>query len=299
MTDDATIRYAELLNRLVIDVDTTEEMGHVEGLLVDLKRAHVEGMVCKAGLLGRQKETFAWSQVTSIGQDSLVVRATAREPMNQDSRDTQDRIAAAQNAIGLEVWTDTGDQVGHIADYVIEPKTGAVVQYLFAAEGLRELTDGLFSFAPSAILSAGRKRMMVTASAAEGAEVYQVGLNQRAAQTADFLKSDYAQTQQDLDTLVKGAKSLAEKLKQRTRQLSDYTQETLPELTEQLQDRTQGIRDRMQKQVEDVKDRLQKTRPSLFDTDDSKTDTIDIAAFEVWEDDPVSPDEPASPNPAE
>ncbi|MEO1403526.1 MAG: hypothetical protein AAFV72_20080 [Cyanobacteria bacterium J06635_1] len=302
MTDDATIRHAELLNRLVIDVDTTEEVGHVDSLLVDLKRAQVEGMICKTGLLGRQKQTFAWSQVASIGQDSLVVHAASGQKA-EGASGSQDRIAAAQSVLGLEVWTDTGNQLGRIADYVMDPKSGEVLQYLFAAEGLRELTEGLFSLAPSAILSAGRKRMMVSASAAEGAEVYEVGLNQKATEAADFLKSDYAQTQQDLDAFVKGAKTLADKLKQRTQKLSDYTQENLPELTEQLQERTQGIRDRMQKQVSDVREKLKKAPlkpPAIFTTDSPDTDTIDIDAFEVWDDDdPAFPEESAPSNAAE
>ncbi|NEP17193.1 MAG: hypothetical protein F6J97_09830 [Leptolyngbya sp. SIO4C1] len=272
MTEDALIRQAQLLNRLVIEFETTEEVGYVDTLLVNIQQAQVAGFVCKTGWLGRQKQTFSWSQLVSIGHDSLVVNQT----------DSDDQLTAAQAAVGLEVWTDTGDRIGHIADYLLDRATGAIELYLFAAEGLSELTEGLYSLSPTAVLSAGRKRMMITASAASQAELYTEGLQQKAAQAADFLKSDYAQTQQDWQSLKQGAKTLADRLQQ-------YTQENLPELGDQLQETTQQVRDRVQKEVSNVRSRFQKSGfkpPTMFQPDEP-ADPIDVDAFEVWEDEPT------------
>ncbi|MEL7503075.1 MAG: hypothetical protein AAFN18_11470 [Cyanobacteria bacterium J06554_6] len=271
--NNATLRHSELLDRMVLDYDTTETVGTVDGLLVDVKQGRVEGLMCKAGLMGRQKEVFAWSQLESIGADSLIVRA--------QSGAGSEKLAVAQLATGLEVWTDTGNKAGHIADFQLSRTTGEIVQYLFAAEGIKEIADGLYGLNPADILSAGRKRVMVSASAVEQAKLQTEGLNQKAAQAAEFIRSDYTQTRQDWQSLVQGARSLSQKVQQRAQDLKDYTQEHLPEITDQLQDKTHQASETVQKRVDEIKGRFQQQRSS----NDSLEETIDIDSFEVWEDD--------------
>lgn len=280
MTDDALLRHSQLLNRLVIDYDTTEELGIVDTLLVEAQRAQVTGIVSRAGWLGRQQQTFAWSQLVSIGKDSVLIHA-------QPAAERADGNAA-QEMIGLEVWTDSGDKAGHIADYLFDRQTGAVTLYLFQ-QGLRELTEGLYGLSPEAILSVGRKRMMVSAAAVEQAEIQSAGLNQRAAQAADFLRADYRQTRQDWSALKQGAQSWFGKLQQQTQKLSEYTQENLPELTEQLQEKTQQARNQVRQRVDQLKDRLQQTGLTPPGGAFAEPpDTLDIEAFEVWEEDPTA-----------
>ncbi len=53
--DAAIIRQGELVGRGIMAYETTEEVGAVEHLLVDLKQAKVIGLLCKtAGLIGRE-----------------------------------------------------------------------------------------------------------------------------------------------------------------------------------------------------------------------------------------------------
>jgi uncharacterized protein YrrD len=284
MVDQDRLRHSQLLNRLVIDYDTTEAIGLFDTFLVEAKPSQITGIICKTGRLGHRKQTFAWSQVLSIGNDSILIRTRPAADRPPDS--------AAQEMIGLEVWTDSGDKAGHVADYLFDLKTGAVTLYLFQ-EGLRELTEGLYGLSPEAILSVGRRRMMVAADALAQAEIYAAGLNQRAAQAADFLKSDYEQTRQDWSVLKQGAQTWLGKLQRQTQKLSEYTQENLPELTEQLQEKTQGVRDQMRQRVDQLKDRLQQT--GLTPPGDAladQPDTLDIEAFEVWEEDPAAAPEP-------
>jgi sporulation protein YlmC with PRC-barrel domain/vacuolar-type H+-ATPase subunit H len=289
MPDDDTIRYSQLLNRLVIDLETTEGLGHVDTLLVDLKQSQIEGIVCRTGFLGREKLTFAWAQLENIGEDSLVVRSQTEAGRRQ--------LAAAQPVIGLEIWTDTGNQAGHIADYELNRQTGEVIQYLFALGGMRELTEGLYGLSPDSILSAGRKRMMVTAGAVERAEPATAGLTQKATQATEFLKADYAQTRQDWKSWVQGAQVLADKVQQHTQKLKDYTQEHLPELTDQVQDKAQQVRDQVQKRVSQAKDRLnQSGLTTPFESDSSSPEAIDIQSFEVWEEDEADPPRPQDSN---
>jgi sporulation protein YlmC with PRC-barrel domain len=295
--NNLTIRHSELCNQLVIDYDTLEEVGTLDNLLIDVKRSQVEGLVCKSGLLGRQKQTFAWVNLAKIGQDSILLKAATLLTETASAA-----LAAAQPIVGLEVWTDAGNRVGYIADFQLHRETGTIGLYLFAfgnavntvTEELQELTSGLYGLAPEAILSAGRKRIMVTEQAIDQAQMVAPGLkqklSQKTSQAADFLQADYDQTQQDWQALVENAQIWKDKLQQQTQKLSGYTQENLPEVTQQLQAQSQKVRQQVQKQVTHWADRL-KSGPAkgLFNTPSNQrqesADTIDIQAFEVWEED--------------
>ena len=271
------LRHSSLQDRMVLDYDTTETVGTVETLLVDIKQGRVEGLVCKIGLIGRQKEPLAWSQLESIGADSLVVRSQAGH--------NTERLAVAQSALGLEVWTDAGNKAGRIVDFQFSHDAGEIIWYLFAAEGIKEMGDGLYGLKPSDILSAGRKRIMVSAAAAEQAELKTDGLNQKAAQAADFVRADYSQTQQDWQSLVQGAKLFGKKVQQRAQELKDYTQEHLPEITEQIQDQTQQAGNTVQKRVEEIRGRFQGAKTASSPNPKGQETPIDLDTFEVWEDD--------------
>lgn len=277
MADESVLRQSLLIGRLMLDYGTTEELGLVDDLLVDLNQSRVVALMCKGPVWQRQRPIFSWSQIVSIGDDSIVLRTQDSAPAN----------AAAQSMMGLEVWTDTGNCVGQIVDYRFE-RSGAVVQYLFAQPG----QSGLYGLAPEAIISAGRKRMMVAAQSVEQADYYAdeaVPIDQQGWQTT-------AQTT---------AQSLADQVQQRAQDWSDYAQERwlpddldeqLQSTTRQLQDRSQGLRSQFTQQFSKAKKRIGPINKALENTVENALDklnnqpesaesAIDIDSFEVWEDD--------------
>ncbi len=185
----ATIRQGELVGREVMAYETAEAIGTVEHLLVDVKRSQVVGLVCKpSGLLGR-KQSLSWSQLVNIGRDCLVIHSE----MSAEFAANEDRLAVAQNMTGLEVWTDGGDQIGQVIDLCLDLETGLVQQYLFMLDGSDQPADAdldddfeddfesdapvaatisVYAIAPQAIISAGRRRMMVAEEDAQRARPY-------------------------------------------------------------------------------------------------------------------------------
>ncbi|MBT9317461.1 PRC-barrel domain-containing protein [Leptothoe spongobia] len=271
---NTVLRHSLLLGYLMLDYDTTDELGLVDNLLVDLSQGRVVGIVCQGSAWQRQRPTYSWGQITNIGADSIVLHAQGAEISN----------AAAQPMVNLEVWTDTGNCVGHIVDYRFE-RQGNVVQYLFA----RPDQPGFYGLAPDAIISAGRKRMMVSAQAIEQAEYL----------ADEVIPVD----QQDWQTTAQTtAQSLADQVQQRAQGWSDYAQERwrseelheqLQSTTQHLQARTQGLRSQINQQVSNAKKRLrplnkalENTLENTLDKFDNQTDSsaIDLDSFEVWED---------------
>ncbi len=331
------IRQGELVGREVMAYETAEAVGIVEYLLVDVKQAQVVGLMCKtAGLLGR-KQSLSWSQLVNIGRDCLVVHSE----ISSEFAAIEDQLAAAQNMVGLEVWTDGGDLIGQVVDLSLEVETGVVQQYLFTlhapntpsssdAPVADELDDDFdanepavapiaYAIAPGAIISAGRKRMMVAEEDAQRSQPYNQPLNLTAKPTAGSASTDWRPEQLEIpadfgELLQRGqsfAGKMTERVKQQAKRLTDDRladrdrggSDALPEITEQLQAKTDQVKQQMQQRFTRAKGQLDHqledrlgntplgrslgeklnrfTRPHVSE----RPDPIDVEAFEVWEED--------------
>ncbi len=359
---DATIiRQGELIGRRMMAYETTEEMGVVDHLLVDVKQSHTVGLSYKApGLLAR-KQSLSWSQLVKIGRDSLVVKT---QEIESDSATAT--LAAAQNMTGLEVWTDGGDHIGKIVDLCLNADTGKVEQYLFAlhyspSDNLSSSEEGpdtsvsddatnvdkpddasdtptpeapttVYVIEPSAIISAGRKRMMIAEEDAQRAQAYAQLLIVNPVQSVSQPRTDWKperlpEIPTDFGELLQQGQSLAGKVTQQVRQRAkQFTDEqlshqdwveadSLPDITEQLQEKTEQVKHQMQEQLRKAQEKareqaqhqldsplgkkvseriennpLGRSLGKAFDkfkrpTDQDRLDSIDVDAFEVWEDD--------------
>lgn len=293
------IRQGELVGRGVMAYETAEEVGTVEHLLVDVKLAQVVGLVCKAaGLMGR-KQSLSWSQLVNVGRDSIVVHTNV--PSASESS-----LKAAQDMTGLEVWTDGGDHIGKVIDLCLDQATGKVQQYLFALspvteQAAKQVTEPIvedsaalaepgealaeeetltvYAVEPQAIISAGRKRMMIAeedarrsfAAGALPSQSYAQPLNVPTASSrpASWRPEQLPEMPTDFNELLQKGQSFAGKvtnqIKQRARQFTDeqlanqdlVEANSLPDITEQLQSKTEQVKQQMQAQLKKAKDKAQ------------------------------------------
>ncbi|MBD1834052.1 PRC-barrel domain-containing protein [Cyanobacteria bacterium FACHB-472] len=226
------IRQSELLNRLVLDRSTAEEVGRVDQLWLNPQSHQVVGFTCKSGFLGSLKQVFRWEQITTIGTDSIIVNKTLEviEPETPIQK---------ISLIGHEVWTDAGNKVGKIVDYLFNPQTGAIVNYLFVSSGWRGILDGIYLLPLEAIASTGSKRVIVSDAIIQTPQQYAEGLNQKMTQAAELIKEDYKKTQDDLEALKRSAQNIAEQVKDTTETVAGIAKEKLSEAKAQRQDPSQ------------------------------------------------------------
>ncbi|NJR65874.1 MAG: hypothetical protein HC772_12035 [Leptolyngbyaceae cyanobacterium CRU_2_3] len=62
------VRQSDLINQLVLDRQTLEELGRVELLWMYPPAHRVLGFICKSGFLGNKKFAFKLDQITAVGQ---------------------------------------------------------------------------------------------------------------------------------------------------------------------------------------------------------------------------------------
>lgn len=305
--NSAVIRQGELVSRGIMAYETTEEVGSVEHLLVDVKAARVVGLMYKTpGLVGR-RQSLAWEQLVKIGGDRIVAKT---EVTNDVLERIKSQLAAAQDITDLEVWTDGGDLIGRVADVCFDQHSKQVEQYLFARQETREsfekssdeLIDEaseeeviaalygeegdedspifsaakttVFTILPNAIISAGRKRMMISEEDAEAARPYDypLDLSLKKRESTGFSSERIAEQislPTDFGEILEKGQSLAGEVSARVRdRAKKFADEqlvdrefgeagTLPEITEQLQEKTDQVRRQMQERLEKARERAQ------------------------------------------
>ncbi|MBD0335600.1 MAG: PRC-barrel domain-containing protein [Cyanobacteria bacterium Co-bin13] len=276
-----TLQQGELLHRLVIDINTTEVVGRVSEVLVDAQAHQVEGIVCRGGLMGRERRTFSWVQIESIGKDSVVVRPITDHAPH--------RLDQTQPMTGQEVWSDAGDRVGRLVDFRLNSRTGLILAYGFAPEGLRGLSEDVYALAPEAVISAGRKRIMVRDSAVQAPAVFGPGWAQKAADAAAALKEDYAHTRERLGPTPQSSQEIADQLQERVQQLSDTAKGQWGQVFGQVKQRTRKLRSQLRETVSDMTANLPAGQPL---DQDKQSLTIDVDSIEVWPDEDLPPSSP-------
>ncbi|NEP02395.1 MAG: photosystem reaction center subunit H [Symploca sp. SIO2E9] len=232
------LKQSELLNRLVLDRQTAEEIGRVAQLLLDPQAHQVVGLICKSGFLGGKKKSFAWAQVEAIGTDSIMIKGKQGET-------TTAKLESLDSPIDREVWTDAGNRVGKILDYLLEPITGSVVNYLFSSSSWRGFIDGIYLLPPVAISSIGKKRVIVIDAVIQKSQPYTQGLNQKINRAAEYLEKDYKKTVEDLEAVGREVQNVASQVKDKTQNV------------------TSQIKDKAQAAGETVKGKVSKIRTQL------------------------------------
>lgn len=278
MTEDGQtpMRQSQLLQQLVLDLVTTEELGKLSHFLVDVKQHQVEGFVCKKGLLSFETIPVMWVQVESVGQDSILVRYN-------DSAISQ-RLDAAIALDQQTIWSDSGNEVGKLVDYCIDLSTGAITQYLFTAPGWQGLTDGLYTFAPTAVVSAGKKRIMVRQAALAQAEQFVPGVQERVQQV---WQQDVARTRQDMQGAIDSTREVAEQVQTQAQKLTEQARSQFGQVFGQVKKRSKNLRSQVNDRFADAASGFDNARrPNAKQVPGN---TIDVDSEEIWPDEEETP----------
>ncbi len=215
-TQQQVLRRSELMNRLVLDRNTVEDLGRIEQIWINSQSHQVVGFTCKLGILNGHKQLFNWDKIDKIGEDAILVhpnQETAKLTKSQQqqalaSGRTVTKPEPAIHGIGHEVWTNAGNKVGTIIDYLFDIKTGFINDYLYKSDGWRGALDGIYQLPVTAISSTGSKRLIVLESVVRSPQKYTQGLSQKVGQAAEFLQEDLEKTLEHLEGLKRGAQKL-------------------------------------------------------------------------------------------
>lgn len=250
-TPPEALKQSQLINQLILDRQTAEELGHVGQVLLDPQAHRVVGITCKSGFLGSKKQVYSWNQVHAIGTDSILINTNHEGTVPEQTENWQ-------SPIGREVWTDAGNKVGKLVDYVLEAETGIVLNYLYSSSGWRGMMEGVYLLAPAAVSSVGSTRVIVLDKAVQNPQLHSGGLNKKINQATEFIQEDIKKTKQDLGYVGQGIQKVAAQVQEKTQ-----------DVAEQAKDQAQIAGEAVQKKVSDLRTPPQND-PQSADTDPDK-----------------------------
>lgn len=298
-TPPEVVRQSELLNQLVLDRDTMEELGRVELLWMYPQAHRVLGFICKSGFLGSKKSAFRLAQVVALGASGVL---THSQPEATDA----DRVSRLESLLQHEVWSDQGNRIGKITDCLFNLQTGSITHYLYVSSGWTGITGEVYQLPSDQILSIGKKRVLVAEAASAHFTLYRPGLRQKLTEVGEFLKTEATEEWQALN---QRAEALTEETKERLQDLTAQTKERAQRLSQEAREQVKGFNDQLQggesSWVDRLKDksqtvarRLKKQTHHFSRQVEAGIETIVVQAEEIFDSGPQAP-QPKPPAPAD
>ena len=258
------IRQSDLINQLVLDRATLEELGRVELLWIYPQSHRVLGFICKSGFLGSQKSAFQLGQISSLGANGVLTE-------DRPEKTTAERVKRLESLLDHEIWSEDGNRIGKITDCLFQLQTGEITQYLFVSSGWTGVLGELYQLSPSQILSFGKQRVLVLAAAEF--ELYQSGLSQKLSQklsqqaeaTTEQAKEQFQQLQQLTDQAKIKAQQLSQQLTQKAQVLKAQVSETTQTLLEQVESGFETLSTQVEEAFESIEDSDRSDRSDRLD----------------------------------
>lgn len=248
-TQSEVVRHSDLLNQLVLDLNTMEELGRIEVLWMHPAAHRVLGFICKSGVFGNKKTAFNLAQIKTLGANGILVNA---KPVETDNS----KVRQLESLLNCEVWSDVGNKIGIITDYLFHLKTGDITQYLFVPHQWGGLASGVYLLPPSKILSFGSKRVLVAAAAVPTLSLEREGIKQKLTKVG-------VQVTQDWQALAKQAQLKTQGTKERTQALAEQANQKVQILSDRFKQNTQNWVEQVKEQAQSIGEQVKENSQTL------------------------------------
>ncbi|HEY9620130.1 MAG TPA: PRC-barrel domain-containing protein [Crinalium sp.] len=274
------IRQSDLLNRLVLDRDTMEELGRLEVLWMYPPKHRVLGFICKSGFLGAKKSAFKLGQIGAIGESGILTHG-------QPEATNGDKVAQLESLLQHEVWSDAGNKIGKITDCLFNLETGVITAYLFVSNGWSGIVGEVYQLPPNNIVSFGKKRVLVPDTIADSFTIYQEGIQHKLIKTGETLKSEAASA---TEQTKKRVQSLTERAREKAQALSQQAKEKVQSLNEQLKEKTLIWTEQAREQSQDFVEQMREQTYTLSRQVEEGIQTLTVQAEEIFDTDADKPE---------
>lgn len=247
---------SDLLGRLVIDRDSTEAIGRVEHLWVNLKSRQVVALTCKTGGVVGRRYRLEWTQIERIGADAILVQSLAQPAEASNGGKPE----GCSNLADHEVWTDAGTKVGRLKNYRLNTATGKIDDYWLASRGGQGIAEGTYRVPANQVLSLGSQRLMIRETALEQLEQLP-GWGDKLTQVKAALQQDYGRVQKNLTAALQERETIAAHLQETTQSklssVSEQVQQTAEQVKQQATEKLSSVTHHLQEQTQPLKEQLQ------------------------------------------
>ena len=168
------MKLSQVVGLPVVDTHVARQAGVISDVLIDVQAGRV-AVINVQHADGWQVQRIPAEYVYRLGRHMVLVAETLAIDMGPPPDDA--RWLPAKTLVGLEVLTDGGDRVGHVADADLDNQSLAVKAYLL--KGPRGAWRRRPRVHPDQVVNASRELMLVRAPSAKPQGLAESGLRPR------------------------------------------------------------------------------------------------------------------------
>jgi uncharacterized protein YrrD len=156
----AIVKFGEIRNKPVVSVAAAGRLGFVDDVLVDTSSAQVRGFIVRSGGLFTHREAVLLRDVRSAGEDAVTVEDASRLNAREKFSDFAGTVTGG-DLFRSRVMTESGREVGWLADLDFEIGTGQIARWILHVNLLERLRKEEHSIPPETVKSFGPKLVVV------------------------------------------------------------------------------------------------------------------------------------------
>ncbi|MEM9217347.1 MAG: PRC-barrel domain-containing protein [Cyanobacteria bacterium P01_F01_bin.150] len=178
MTSEQSFQRSDIIGTQVITQDSGKRLGVVSQMWIDIDRREVVALGIQdnivTSVVSNIEQTMLMSDVQQIGDVVLV----ADDSVLDDDVD----VERYSNLVNCEVITETGEMLGKVRGFRMDPKNGKIISLMIASLGIPRIPDQLIStyeLSIDEIVSSGPDRLIVFEGAEQKMNQVTVGILER------------------------------------------------------------------------------------------------------------------------
>lgn len=178
----------ELLGLPVISLEEGAKVGHIKGLILNPGAKALVALVVEGRGVFKEQKFIPFAKVHSVGANAVTV---SRGQNAQKAANLPEMVQLWKDRtplIGARVVTESGDILGTVVDYGIDPATGAVAGLEIAPSSLGATLKGRSWLLAGSLRTLGKEIIVVANQARDEITPLEGGLEQRARRLGEKLK---------------------------------------------------------------------------------------------------------------
>ncbi|MDI6710709.1 MAG: PRC-barrel domain-containing protein [Thermoanaerobacterales bacterium] len=179
---------SELLGLPVISLEEGAKVGHIKGLILNPTAKALVALVVEGRGVFKEQRFIPFAKVHSMGANAVTV---SRGQTAQKAANLPEMVQLWKDRtplVGARVVTESGDILGTVVDYGIDPPTGAVAGLEVAPSSLGATLKGRSWMPAGTLRTLGKEIIVVSDEAREEITPLDGGLEQRARRLTEKLK---------------------------------------------------------------------------------------------------------------
>lgn len=160
----------------IVSVGEAQQIGYVKNLIVNSATLEVVALLVDPKGFFKEQKVIPYARVKSIGEDAIIIEKTTNAEKPANLPQIMQFIKEKIDLVGTKVIDETGQALGVVEEFMVEPASGKIVSLEIGGKFLSSLAKGKAYLPAAEIKTIGRDVIIANAAAAEKMARAEAGL---------------------------------------------------------------------------------------------------------------------------